>query len=429
MQRSWTDAPAIALVGARALDHAAELAESLHLPGLRDAHRAFLIVAKDAFEAALRGVCIDARETLPAWVVACKGQLLRVYRAFTEDARYGVGQLSRAAQRAPTAADCDDGWQRVEEIARGAESVADKARALVSDYDSARLRKLVGAIVRSAAAARATIEARNRAYTFHANPTFSFGEGWYAAAAAVLEGIELQIEPAKKHTAAAVHFLANSGLGERLRVYRPRPRANKALPLIVADAFQRDPLAAQTRLRAAFLTDAEVVPRVRQWLGAALPVVPERPTVLIWNRQGAHDAHRNSAPEELHALCEWAQQAALWPILIGDGLGEMLLPLGTLSLALFWKEPLFQGLDMRRAQLALFEALRDSWRLVGQCGVTTAGMDGPALLGLPTLYLTDEPNVRLGRWVGAVPGYEEVVRDGTHEARIRARFAQWARRE
>ncbi len=66
--------------------------------------------------------------------------------------------------------------------------------------------------------------------------------------------------------------------------------------------------------------------------------------------------------------------------------------------------------DMRRAQLQLFEELRCRHGLIGPIGVTTAGMDGPALMGLPTLYLTQERNVRLGKWVGVVPGYQEVVR-------------------
>lgn len=424
---SWLDAPDIALVGANAAVHADEFASALHQAGNRDAHRAFLILAKDAFEAALRGVDVDASKVLPAWVLTCKSHLLRVYRAFAEDARYGAGQLSRAAQRAPSEADCEDGWERVEEIVRGAETVARNATALVGEYDSAKCRRLATDTESAARDARGIIESRNRAYTFHANPAFSFGEGWYAAAAAVLDGVSLQIEPAQRHTASAERFLDSAGLSEQLRPYLPRPRANKALPLIVADAFRQDPIAAQKRLRTAFLGEAEVVPLVQAWLEAALPVGPECPTVLIWNRQCGHHAHRNSAPQELTALCELATEVGLRPILIGDALGQMPLPLGALNLTLFWKEPLFQGVDMRRAQLELFERLRVDWRLVGQVGVTTAGMDGPALLGLPTLYLTDEPNVRLGRWVGAVPGYEEVVRDCTHLARISTRLRQWAR--
>jgi hypothetical protein len=80
---------------------------------------------------------------------------------------------------------------------------------------------------------------------------------------------------------------------------------------------------------------------------------------------------------------------------------------------------------MRRAQLHVFEQLRRAHGLVGQIGVTTAGMDGPALLGLPTVYLTAEHNPRIGAWVGAVPEYQEVVRDEGYLARIDAVLRAW----
>src|SRR5690606_19403244 len=115
----------------------------------------------------------------------------------------------------------------------------------------------------------------------------------------------------------------------------------------------------------------------------------------------------------------------LEPVLIGDALESGQIPAGARDMTLFWKLPIFQGADMRRAQLQLFELMKRSHGLVGQLGVTTAGMDGPALMGLPTMYLTDAPNVRLGKWVGAVPGYEEIVRDGRHLEQIDETLRNW----
>jgi len=69
--------------------------------------------------------------------------------------------------------------------------------------------------------------------------------------------------------------------------------------------------------------------------------------------------------------------------------------------------------------------LRARHGLVGQLGVTTAGMDGPALMGLPTLYITELPNVRMREWVGAVPGYEEVVREHGYLERILRVVSAW----
>jgi hypothetical protein len=84
---------------------------------------------------------------------------------------------------------------------------------------------------------------------------------------------------------------------------------------------------------------------------------------------------------------------------------------------------------MRRAQLQLFELLKRAHGVVGQLGVTTAGMDGPALMGLPTMYFTDAPNVRLGTWVGTVPGYVEVVRGEGYLDRVSDRLRRWAGRD
>jgi hypothetical protein len=147
--------------------------------------------------------------------------------------------------------------------------------------------------------------------------------------------------------------------------------------------------------------------------------------VLLWVRTGDHDAERNTCFDELRQLFELVLNAGLTPIFFGDAVPADLVPTRGVDLTLCWKEPLFQGPDMRLAQLQLFEELKCRHNLVGQMGVTTAGMDGPALMGLPTLYLTQERNVRLGKWVGAVPGYQEVVRAPGYFEIIRTTLHQW----
>ena len=114
------------------------------------------------------------------------------------------------------------------------------------------------------------------------------------------------------------------------------------------------------------------------------------------------------------------------PVLVGDAVRDGEIPSGAVDMTLFWKELIFQGADMRRAQLQLFEHLLGAHGLVGQLGVTTAGMDGPALMGLPTMYLTHAPNVRLGTWVGTVPDYEEVVRGDGYLDRVSEGLRRWA---
>jgi len=382
----------------------------------------------NALERAERDAAIEAAEralasaATPEAIAALRWTLLRAHAARAEDARHGANQLSLGAQRAPTTADCDDGWQRVEEIVTVAESSAASAALLAPLLDTPTAHKLARAARSAAHSARRLVDERNHAYTFHADPRFSFGEGWYLAAAAALAGVTIQIEPSKLQTAQASHFLESAGLASLVRPYRPRPRANKHLPEIVARAFRADPLAAQRNLRAAFLGTEPVPQPIADWIDAR--VSSSRPTLLLWVRHGSHHPTRNTTQTELLSLTHLALASGLAPILVGDALRDGAIP-DAIDLTLFWQDPLFQGLDMRRAQLHFFEHLRAAHRLVGQLGVTTAGMDGPALLGLPTMYLTAAPNPRLGTWVGAIPGYTEVVRAPDYLDRVAAILQRW----
>lgn len=450
-----TSAPSVARRleqgAARSLEEALALTQTLHLPGRRDLYRSLLDDAIAQARAALDAARAAAEQEPPASTeqeleldaptvtVASRCILARAHMARAEDALHGAGQLSRSAQRAPTRGDCDDGWRRVEAIVAGAEEsarvAAEMVAALEPDPAAVRLVPTARAAAQrareAATSARRVVDERNDAYTFHTNNGFSFGEGWHLAAAAVLAGVSIQLEPDQPGTPRAEAFLRDAGLGGRLQPYRPRPRAMKQVTEIVARAFEADPAAAQRTLRAAFLGDAPVSPAVAQWVDARLggaATGEKKPTVLLWIRTGVHDAHRNTQPDELMALTDVVRRAGLTPTWIGDALADVDTPADVVDFVLFWKDPTFQQSDLRRAQLQFFEHLRAAHGLVGQLGVTTAGMDGPALLGLPTIYLTDAPNARMGQWVGTVPGYEEFLRRDGYLDRVAQRLAAWAKR-
>lgn len=406
---------------------------TLHEPGRRDRYRDLLESAIERAEVQL------ARSRAPDEITALGRTLAAAHAAKAEDALYGAGQLSRGAQRAPTREACDDGWERVEAIVVGAAASA-RAALLVAEtlektapgskgaraaHASARIAE------QKARAARKLVDDRNHAYTFHTARSFSFGEGWYLAAAGVLAGVGIQIEPSTSGTVQAETFLRAAGLGERLVPYRPRPRAMKHVTAIVAAAFRVDPTTAQRKLRAAFLGDAPIANDVRAWIDQRLPsadaATSGRPKVLVWIRHGAHHPGRNTVYAELVALTERVRRAGLVPIFTGDSLRGETVPEGVVDMILFWKEPTFGGADMRLRQLHFFEHLRQRHGLVGQLGVTTAGMDGPALLGLPTLYFTQAPNVRMREWVGAVPGYEEIVQENDYLERVSRVLHAWAK--
>jgi hypothetical protein len=395
----------------------------LHLPGRRDRHRQELERAIDLAHRLLAAAEQQCRDT--ETIARARSMLVQVHAARAEDARHGAGQLSQSSQRAPTRGACDDGWRRVEGIVAVAEASGAEAARLASELDDETARKAAHAAEAAARDARRIVEERNHAYTFHADPSFSFGEGWYLAAAAVLAGVAIQIEPAKPQTSQAERFLSDAGLRSRLQPYRSRPRANKQLPEIVARAFRAEPLSAEQKLRAAFLGNGPIPQVVIDWADRRLATSAEK-KVLLWVRYGVHHPTRNTNYPELAELARRALAARLVPVLVGDAVWDGEVLPGAVDMTLFWKEPVFQGTDMRRAQLQLFEHLKGAHGLVGQLGVTTAGMDGPALMGLPTMYLTDAPNVRLGMWVGAVPGYREVVRGDGYLERVSDTLRRWA---
>jgi hypothetical protein len=418
------DAPTLAQEAAAAFADAVARMPVLHLPGERERYRHRLeqaiALASRALAEADPGV-LDGKSSARA-----RSVLVKAHAARAQDARHGAGQLALGAQRAPTSEACDDGWLRVEEIVAGAEASASEAARIAAELD----RKPAWTVARAAEAAardaRRLVDQRNHAYTFHADPGFSFGEGWYLAAAAVLAPVTIQIEPGKPQTAQAERFLRDAGLGPRLVPYRSRPRANKHLPEIIARAFAADAASAQRRLRAAFLGDEPIPRDVADWTFRQLAGASTGKKVLLWVRYGKHHPTRNTKHPELVELARRALGAGLVPVLVGDAVLEGGIPPGAVDLTLFWKQPIFQGIDMRRAQLHFFEHLKAAHGLVGQLGVTTAGMDGPALLGLPTMYLTDAPNPRLGTWVGTVPDYLEIVRRDGYLDRISDRLLRWA---
>jgi len=394
-------------------------------PGARDRQRILLGRAIELASATLDDA-ENGGEGDPKTIARARATLLQAHVARAEDARHGAGQLSLGSQRAPTRDACDDGWRRVEEIVAVAEASAGEAARLALALDRPAAWKRARAAATAARDARRIVVERNHAYTFHADPGFSFGEGWYLAAAAILAGVTIQIEPGKAQTAQAERFLRDAGLTTRLQPYRSRPRANKQLTEIIAQAFRADPSSAQGQVRSGFLGDAPISPAIVAWAAQRLAGAPAGKKVLLWVRQGAHHPTRNTRYPELVELARRAVAAGLVSVLVGDALRDGAPPSGAIDLTLFWKEPLFQGVDMRRAQLELFEHLKHAHGLVGQLGVTTAGMDGPALLGLATMYLTEAPNVRMGEWVGAIPSYQEVVRgDGYLEA-ISDTLGRWS---
>ena len=108
-------------------------------------------------------------------------------------------------------------------------------------------------------------------------------------------------------------------------------------------------------------------------------------------------------------LIELVGAAGGVPVLFGNALPGVAT---THDLREHWLEAPFSGQDVSlRAQLFLFHELVTSRRIAGAIGAKSGAMDGPALLGVPTLYLEYEniPNSkRMKKWLGVVPGFERL---------------------
>ena len=146
------------------LAEATALQGTLHLSGVRDDYRFRL---EQVVQLATRALdnAVDSREVeLLQWV------LVQAQVARAEDARYGAGQLSRGSQRAPTLADCEDGWQRVEAIVCTAEEAALETARFARLLNTGKAQALARRADAAAKAARQIVLERNCAYTFHADP-------------------------------------------------------------------------------------------------------------------------------------------------------------------------------------------------------------------------------------------------------------------
>ncbi len=344
-ESGWAQRVATLLAEATALEG------SLHRPGVRDDYRLRLEQVVPLAARALETVTERREIALLQWV------LVRAEGARAEAARYGAGQLSRGSQRSPSLADCEEGWQRVEEIVCTAEESAEAAARFARLLGTAKARAIAHRADIAAKSARQIVLARNRAYTFHADPGFSFGEGWYLAAAALFAGLSVQIRPGALQEGQAKRFLQDAGLAASLHPYRPRPASPKHLTHIIAEAFRADAQGAQRTLRAAFLGDDLPSSTLRAWIDAKVGGQMGQ-KVLLWVRTGDHDAERNTCFDELRQISELVVQAGFTPLFFGDAIAPEIVPAGGVDLTLCWKEPLFQGPEMRRAQLQLFEALR-----------------------------------------------------------------------
>jgi hypothetical protein len=179
----------------------------------------------------------------------------------------------------------------------------------------------------------------------------------------------------------------------------PASNATKA----ITAAFAKDAAAARQRL-------------LDRWIGTmrkadeldVKAAVPEairdhaRPKLLVWSRVSDYEPERNMTAEVLEQLVQRAVSLGIRPILLGNPLAEAQLRARGDVDVLFghWKLPGLATPDTYQRQLCFAHLLRRDHRVLGAVGVKSGTLDGPALLGMPTVQLESKHDPKVSQGEG-----------------------------
>ncbi len=199
------------------------------------------------------------------------------------------------------------------------------------------------------------------------------------------------------------------------------PRSPGYATTVVGDRYQARPGDSQAAVRNAF-TGAAKGPsdeKLAEFV-TRKGFVTGKKYALLWIRFSAKEKSGGAHPEldtsvqGVRQIKEMLKHTGRTPVLVGDRPGKDITP-GTIDMIKFWdEEPFkeFKGLDTRIAQLRMFEYMRKSGIDLLSVGMRSGAMEGPALLGIPTIYVEEignEQHERMEKWKGKVPGWSQLT--------------------
>jgi hypothetical protein len=192
---------------------------------------------------------------------------------------------------------------------------------------------------------------------------------------------------------------------------------------IVGNTYQADSATSQDTVRKAFTGDKKGPndDQLKEFV-ARKGFQAGKKYALLWIRLsakeksgGAH-AELDTSIEGVRQLKKMLKSTGRTPVVIGDRPRKDVTA-GAIDMIKFWdEEPFksFKGLDTRIAQLRMFEYMRGAGIDLISIGMRSGAMEGPALLGIPTIYIEEVGNQQAGRmqkWKGKVPGWQQVQVD------------------
>ncbi|PZF98029.1 hypothetical protein [Micromonospora endophytica] len=138
---------------------------------------------------------------------------------------------------------------------------------------------------------------------------------------------------------------------------------------------------------------------------------PKTKYVLLWAKKGAKTAakaHHFVPLDTWQELARRCRGVGYTPVAAGDDIGLDTTP----NLAQFWSRDEWKSVfpSSRIAQLALYGELARQCPELKSVGMISGALEGPALLGIPTMYLEERTSERFDRfhtWSnGRLPGFE-----------------------
>jgi hypothetical protein len=149
-------------------------------------------------------------------------------------------------------------------------------------------------------------------------------------------------------------------------------------------------------------------------------IQPGRKYALLWIRLsaktkkgGAHAELDTSLQGVRDLKAEIIAQTGREVIVVGDDPHKPDIAHNAINLLEFWNEAPFNTgtkVEKRMAQLRLFSHMIENGYDLVSIGMRSGAMEGPALLGVPTVYIENEGNrqsIRMEKWLGKVPGWTQ----------------------
>ncbi|HWC27099.1 MAG TPA: hypothetical protein VG474_11000 [Solirubrobacteraceae bacterium] len=188
----------------------------------------------------------------------------------------------------------------------------------------------------------------------------------------------------------------------------------------VGDAFGGAPRASLEKVRKAWAT--KVVGPSEDQLKEYLKdkgIVPEKKYALLWVRLSAKRRSGGAHPEldtsvqGVRDLKAALKEGGRDVIIVGDRPNKTDVLEDAIDMVEFWNDDAFKaftGLQGRLAQLRLFDYMVRKGYDVVSIGMRSGAMEGPALLGMPTVYIEEQGNLqheRMEKWLSKVPGWTQ----------------------